>query len=454
MNKYHKIMEFIEKEIESGKLLPGKKLPSIRDICKIFNCSKSTAIKAYSELEKNHIIYSIPQSGYYLVEKRQYTERKSSMKMFDLTSASPDITLIPYEEFHHCLNQAIEIYKEILFSYVEPQGLEPLIKVLEKHLQDHQVFANPEMIFVTSGSQQALDILTKIPFPNGKEYIAVEQPTYQGMLMAANLNKIKVVGVERNFNGIDFVQLERIFKNGNIKFFYTIPRFSNPLGLSYTKEDKKYILDLADKYDVYIVEDDYLCDLETNSKVDPLFAYDMSSRVIYIKSFSKTLLPGLRLAVTVVPKLLVNIFKEYKKWADLNTSVLSQGALEIYIKSGMFDSHIKKVKKLYSERMKLLKKLAEEFKSDALKWHIPHSGFFAGIEILNGVKAQNITESLRRKNIIISNPNQFYLKEFRNDRFLRISVARADEKTLYTAVPEIIETISRETKEINTILDL
>jgi len=454
MSKYHQIIEFIEKEIESGKILPGKKLPSIRDICKIFNCSKSTAVRAYSELEKNHIAYSIPQSGYYLAERRQYTENKNGLKIADLSSASPDITLLPYEEFQHCLNQAIDVYKEILFSYTEPQGLKPLIDILEKHLQDHQVFANPEMIFVTSGSQQALDILTKMPFPNGKDNIVVEQPTYQGILMAAEINKIKVIGVARDFKSINFDHLERIFKNGNVKFFYTISRFSNPLGLSYTKEEKKHILALAEKYDVYIVEDDYLCDMETDPKADPIFAYDTSSRVIYIESYSKTLLPGLRLAVAVLPKLLINTFKEYKKWADLNTSVLSQGALEIYIKSGMFNSHIKKIKKLYSDRMKFLKKLVDDINSDAVKWHIPHCGLFAGIEILNGAKAQNIAESLRRKNIMISNPNQFYLKEFQDSRFLRISIARSDEKTLRTVIPEIIKEISGATKEIRNIMEL
>ncbi len=190
-------------------------------------------------------------------------------------------------------------------------------------------------ICITSGSQQAINILCNMPFPNGKINVLVEQPTYKGVLKTLEISKTPVIGIERKFNGIDFAELERKFACDNIKCFYTIPRFSNPLGISYSNDDKKQILALAEKYDVYIIEDDYLGDLELKNNVYPMRYYDVSSRVVYIKSFSKILLPGLRIAAVVLPKVLMNTFEEHKRWMDLNTSVLSQGALKIYIKSGI-----------------------------------------------------------------------------------------------------------------------
>jgi DNA-binding transcriptional MocR family regulator len=102
-----------------------------------------------------------------------------------------------------------------------------------------------EDICITSGSQQAINILCSMPFPNGKENVLVEQPTYKGVLKALETTKAPVLGIERKFNGIDFEELEGKFACDNIKCFYTMPRFSNPLGISYSNEDKKQILKLA-----------------------------------------------------------------------------------------------------------------------------------------------------------------------------------------------------------------
>ncbi|MTK11633.1 MAG: PLP-dependent aminotransferase family protein, partial [Clostridiaceae bacterium] len=355
MTKYKLILDFINNQIFDEKIKPGEKLPSIRELCKLFGCSKATVIRAYDELEENHMIYAVPQSGYYLVPNNMNVDGNYNNNIINFSEASPDRNALPYIEFQHCLNQAINIYKDSLFNYSNPQGLQPLLKILSKDFQKYQVFADEDKIFITSGSQQAINILSTLPFPNGKRNVLVEQPTYYGALKSLEYNGVTAIGIRRTYKGLDFSDLERIFKNGNIKFFYTIPRFHNPTGGSYSLEEKKQILKLAERYDVYIVEDDYLGDLDINSKVDPIYSYDDNSRVIYLKSYSKVFLPGLRIAALVLPKMLTNIFSKYKSCADISTSVLSQGALEIYIKSGMFDTHTRKIKKLYSERMNCLR---------------------------------------------------------------------------------------------------
>ncbi|WP_404580649.1 aminotransferase class I/II-fold pyridoxal phosphate-dependent enzyme [Paenibacillus sp. RC21] len=130
---------------------------------------------------------------------------------------------------------------------------------------------------------------------------------------------------------MDWAALEHNFQSNMIKFFYTIPRFHNPLGTPYTAKNKQRLAELAKAYDVYIVEDNYLSDLETNSKADPIHAYHGASHVIYLRSFSKVLLPGLRISAAVVPNSLIPLMQWHKHTAGLSTSVLSQGLLENYM---------------------------------------------------------------------------------------------------------------------------
>ncbi|HYE81947.1 MAG TPA: PLP-dependent aminotransferase family protein [Clostridia bacterium] len=438
--KYSIIVDYIRKEIAQGNIASGAKMPSIRELCSRFNCTKTTAVRAYDKLKELGLIYSAPGSGYYLIEDSP--ERKQSSAVLDFSGTSLDQATLPYNEFRPCVNQALAKYNESLFSYSDPQGLPSLIEVLRKQLQNHQVFSDTQRIFITTGSQQALNILVRMPFPNQKNNVVIEQPTYHGMIQCLKQNNTPAFGVSSAFRGLDFESLERSFRNDKIKFFYTIPRFNNPLGLSYTNDDKKKILALAEKYNVYIVEDDYLGDLESDAKLTPVFSFDKSDRVVYIKTFSKVLLPGLRVAVVVLPKLLINTFREYKYWADINTPLISQGALEIYIKSGLYNLHIDRIKEMYSERMVYLKELVENSASPSIRWHIPAKGcFYAGLEILNGSTEKAVVAGLSHKGLLLPNAESSYLKEFYNDKILRLSVAHTDISEIESGIPMIINEI-------------
>lgn len=442
--KYLTIVDFIKNELFRGSIKPGGRLPSIREICESFKCTKSTAIRAYYELKEQGIIYAVPGSGYYIIDNHKLINHEN--EVIDFSGTSLDPSSLPYSEFQPCINQAINKYKEGLFSYADPQGISPLIKAVRKHLQNHQIFASDDRILITTGSQQALNILSKMSFPNNRINVAVEQPTYQGILECLKLNDIKPVGIPRDFNGLDFDRLEKSFRSDNIKFFYTIPRFSNPLGLSYSNNDKKKILALADKYNVFIVEDDYLGNLDCDSKSTPVFSFDKTDRVIYLKTFSKVLLPGLRTAIAIMPKILVDAFKECKYWSDLNSPLISQGALEIYMNSGMFDLHVTKIRDLYSKKLQCLKGLSESNCSSSIRWYIPsNSGFYAGIKIMNASTAKAVIDSLLKMKVLLSDIEPNYLKEFYSDKILRVSIARADMNLIKMGIPLIVKEIENST---------
>ncbi|MGN7938394.1 aminotransferase-like domain-containing protein [Virgibacillus sp. 6R] len=439
-SKYIEIMEEIKLQLENGSLIAGSKLPSIRQLSEHFSCSKNTVIKAYVELEKEHLIYSVPKSGYFVVNEYQIEAKEN--EVIDFLSAGPDKHVMPYLDFQHCMNQAIEQYKEELFTYSDQQGSFTLRVQLVKYLQNLQVFTKPERLVVVSGSQQALNLLVTMPFPNGKNNILIEQPSYFGIIESINLHQATAFGIELSMDGIDLDRLEYIFRNNDIKFFYIIPRFHNPLGHSYTNREKQKIVELAEKYDVYIVEDDFLGDLDPDAKSDPLFAFEPSGRVIYIKSFSKIFLPGLRIATVILPTLMMNNFLRYKFSSDFNSSALSQGALEIYLKSGMFNSHLKKIKEVYYTKMNHLQDACEELLPANTHYSKPSSGFYLSISLPENVTAKQVVHMLHEENIYVDDASRMFLPEYKKDNLIRLSISQVEMRKIKTGVERLAHSIS------------
>lgn len=442
--KYRIVLEDIKQQLTDGKLAAGHKLPSIRQLSDTYNCSKNTIIKAYNELEKEHLIYTVPQKGYYVVN--EFRRPEDQPEVIDFLSAGPDKTLLPYTEFQHCLNQAIEHYKEEIFTYTDQQGLPTLRTQITKNLQLSQVFTDPKQLVIVSGSQQAIHLLTSLSFPNNKKNILIEQPTYFGMIETLKLNDVKTFGIELSMDGIDLERLEFMFKNNEIKFFYVIPRFQNPLGHSYTNSEKKRIVELAAKYDVYIVEDDFLGELEQDKKADPFFAFDTSGRVIYIQSFSKVFLPGLRIASVVLPNSMIESFLRYKFSADFNSPVLSQGALDIYLKSGMYYNHLKKIKNTYFHKMNELKRACEQLLPEGTHYTKPDTGFYLSIYLPPHVSAKKLTSLLRTQHLLLDDGERMFLPQFNQDNLIRLCISQVEKHQIQPGIEKIAHTI-RELKD-------
>ncbi|MFJ7668759.1 PLP-dependent aminotransferase family protein [Lysinibacillus sp. NPDC097195] len=434
------IIEEVKEQLTTGKLYAGCKLPSVRQLSEQFSCSKNTVIRAYSQLEQEHVIYAIPKSGYYVVNEFQHD--KHANEMIDFYSAGPDIHALPYVDFQHCMNQAIEQYKEELFTYTDQQGLYSLRIQLATYLQSLQVFTQPERLVVVSGSQQALNLFVTMPFPNGRSNILIEQPSYFGIIESIQLHQVTTYGIEVTMDGIDLERLEYIFRNHDIKFFYVIPRFHNPLGHSYTNSEKKKIVELAEKYDVYIVEDDFLGDLDQNTKSDPLFSFAPSGRVIYIKSFSKIFLPGLRIATVVLPTQMVDSFLRYKFSADFNSSALSQGALEIYLRNGMFENHLKKIKALYFKKMQILQEACELLLPANTSFTKPSSGFYLSIVLPDNITAKQIVHMLNEQHVYVDDASRMFLPEYKKDNILRLCISQVNDSQIKLGIERLAHCIT------------
>ena len=393
--KYQRIVDKITKDIKEGKLATGQKIPSVRKLAERYHCSKDTAQKALIELKYQKYIYAVPKSGYYVLENAQ--EEKQ-----DLELPVRDDRHHAYEDFRLCVNETLIGRENYLFNYYPQQeGLEDLRRSVQKLMLDSAVYASREQLALTSGTQQALYILSQIEFPNQKERILVEQPTYHRINDLLLAQKLPYETIERTPQGINLQELERIFQSGKIKFFYTIPRFHYPLGHSYSRQDKEEILRLAQLYNVYIVEDDYLSDFDSRRELT--FHYlDNSQRVIYIKSFSTSLFPALRITALLLPPQIQKTFIAYKSAVDYDSNLIMQKALSLYIDSLMFEKNRLALLQLQEEKARKAQTLLEQAQ-------LPLSSYLTKDGILLDLRSLSSVSALKHSSLPLDFFEQSYL---------------------------------------------
>mgnify|MGYP001013970593 CR=1 FL=1 len=331
MYQYQQLAQSLKEEILSGNLQKGDKLPSIRELVATYGVNKDTVQRALRSLKDESFIYAVEKSGYYVLEQQSSHD--------DLEILVNDEHLGAYDDFRLCVNETLIGRENYLYNYYEHQeGLEELRQSVQKLLFEQAIYSKPDQLVLTSGTQQALFILSQIDFPSRTQEILVEQPTYHRMNQLLLAQGLPYQTIERRIDGIDLNELEQHFKTGKIKFFYTIPRFHYPLGHSYSDQEKRAILHLAAKYQIYIVEDDYLGDLDP--KMGQTFHYlDQNDLVIYIKSFSTSLFPALRITALILPNAIKEAFVSYKNILDYDNNLIMQKALSLYIDSQLFEKN-------------------------------------------------------------------------------------------------------------------
>jgi DNA-binding transcriptional MocR family regulator len=163
--------------------------------------------------------------------------------------------------------------------------------------------------------------------------------------------------------------------------------------------------------------------------------------VIYIKSFSKIFLPGLRIGTVVLPALMINNFLRYKFSSDFNSSALSQGALEIYLKSGMFNSHLKKIKEVYHTKMQILQEACELLLPANTHFSKPTSGFYLSISLPENVTAKQVVHMLNEEHIFVDDASRMFLPEYKKENLLRLCISQVNESQIKLGVERLAHCI-------------
>lgn len=440
MQKHEIIREYIVQKIKSGELKKGSRIPSCRDVSKELFVNKITVNKVYRSMEEEHLIYGIPKGGFYVVE--DMADSAAKHKVYDFAAVTPDSRLIPYREFSHVINKAVDHYKTDLFSYEPTAGLSELRHTLKDMFENNAIYTGSNNIVITNGAQQAIHLLLQMLFKDSVAKLLVEAPTYNLVLRMAEMLGIGIDCVPRESSGFDLCELENIFESKSIKAFYLMPRHHNPTGFSLEEKHKRRIAELAAKYDVFILEDDYLADLGSNKSRLPIHYYDTDDKTIYIRSFSKTFMPGMRLGAAVLPEYLTERFTEQKRLADLNTSRLPQAALDLFIKSGMYEKQAQKVRKSYEEKLRRSKEIIEDLSPDWIRWHIPSHGIFIWGEILNGRCFYELEKLLAENDILIKSGEDSYLKDKSINNCFRLCISGISQDDIKEGLSRMMQVLN------------
>jgi 2-aminoadipate transaminase len=316
------------------------------------------------------------------------TRRMSSSAIRELLklTALPDIIsfagglpapeMFPLREFQEACDYVLRNEGPTALQYGATEGYDPLKEYLVDRMCKYGVPAEKENILLTNGSQQALDLIGKV-FVDSKALVCCERPTYLGALQAWNAYEANYSTVTLDDDGMVVNELEEAIQRGERpKFVYVLPNFHNPAGVSMTEERRRKLVEIAIKYDLFIVEDDPYGELRFEGQdVVPIVTL-AKERTIYLCTFSKTLSPGIRLGWIVAPQKVITRLVQAKQGADLHTSTFLQMVANDICQRGILRQHVKRIRATYLERRNAMLDAMAEFFPDEVKWTHPQGGLF------------------------------------------------------------------------------
>jgi 2-aminoadipate transaminase len=319
----------------------------------------------------------------------------------------PAPEVFPVEEFREACNRVLTDVGPQSLQYGTTEGYTPLREMIARHASRIGINVSADNILITSGSQQALDLLGKI-FINRGDRILVESPTYLGALQAWNAYGAEYVPVETDHNGMIPEALEAALRFGP-KFIYALPNFQNPTGITISLERRQKLVELADRYGVPIVEDDPYGQLRFEGEpLPPIKIVDCRMRnqgngfytgnVIYLSTFSKILAPGLRLAWVIAPQEVIRKLVLAKQGTDLHTATFNQIVAHEVGRGGFLDKHVHTINRVYRERRDVMLDALHEFMPAGVQWTRPEGGLFLWVTLPKGFNAADLlNEAVKKK---------------------------------------------------------
>ena len=331
----------------------------------------------------------------------------------------PAPEVFPVKEFSEACQKILSdpAKSKLALQYGGTEGYLPLREMIARHTNRYGINITAQNVLITSGSQQALDMLGKV-FINPGDHILVESPTYLGALQAWNAYQAEYITVNSDDKGIKTDELEEALRRGP-KFMYLLPNFQNPTGVTIPLERRKIIVELAEKYGVPIVEDDPYGQLRYEgenippvSVLDDIIRHEQGNpntgNAIYMSTFSKTLAPGLRLAWIIAPVNVITHLVQAKQGMDLNTSSLIQFVAYEVASGGFLDEHIKLIRKIYHERRDAMLDSLEEHMPDGVRWTHPEGGLFLWVTLPEGCSANDLFKKAIEQKVAFVSGESFH----------------------------------------------
>jgi 2-aminoadipate transaminase len=295
----------------------------------------------------------------------------------------PAPEVFPIEQFREAAERVLSQSGPQSLQYSTTEGCPPLREMIARHTARYGIVVKPENILITTGSQQALDLLGKI-FLNSGDRIAVERPTYLGALQAWIAYQAQFLGIGMDNEGMRTDELESVLRAGP-KFLYALPNFQNPTGVTLSLKRREILIEMADHFGVPIIEDDPYGQLRYEGEHLPSLAVmdarargdrPFSGNVIYLSTFSKTLAPGLRLGWVVAPVEVIQKLVQAKQGTDLHTGTFVQMVAFELSRGGFLDKHVLHIRSVYGERREAILAALAKHMPEGVRWTRPQGGLF------------------------------------------------------------------------------
>lgn len=304
-------------------------------------------------------------------------------KIISFAGGLPAPELFPVKEMKAAVDRVFDERGQVAMQYGAAKGVTELRELILQHVQEKEgVQGTVENVLVTTGSEQVLDLVGKA-FVDPGDTVLVEQPTYLCALDVFRSYGANFVGVEMDEDGMKMDALEETLKaHPETKLIYTVPNFQNPTGRTMTAYRRQKLAELADKYNVLVLEDNPYGEIRfAGQHVPSVKSFDKTGHVFYMSTFSKTLAPGFRLGWVVADEDVVNKLTVLKQSADLHTDNLAQYAVVEFLKHNDLDAHVAQISDLYGKRKQLMVEGIKEYFPAGVKYTDPEGGMFLWVEV-------------------------------------------------------------------------
>jgi 2-aminoadipate transaminase len=327
----------------------------------------------------------------------------------------PAPEVFPVEKFREATNRVLSESGPQSLQYSPTEGCSHLREMIAKQAARYGLKVQTENILITSGSQQALDLIGKI-FLNPGDKILMEQPSYLGALQAWRIYQADFVGVPMDDEGMQVEPLEAAMRNGP-KFIYALPNFQNPTGVTLSLQRRRRLVEVADHYGVPIIEDDPYGQLRfEGDHLPPISVLDAQGReddpnrsnVIYMSTFSKTLAPGLRLGWVIAAAEVIQKLVQAKQGADLHTGTFVQMVAYEIARDGFIDTHIEHIRSVYSVRRDAILAALKKHMPGGVRWTTPEGGLFIWAFLPEEVDAAEILKEAIEQGVTFVPGRAFY----------------------------------------------
>lgn len=334
---------------------------------------------------------------------REMFKRMADPEIISLAGGNPAAELFPGDELSKIAGKILMTNPTLALQYGTTDGYPKMKECAIERARKVNSCKDTDGVIIMTGANQGIDLTTKAIINKGDKII-VESPSFIGSLNAFRTYEAQLIGVEVEDDGMSMEGLEAALQaNPDAKLIYTIPTFQNPTGTTMSLAKRRRMLELAEEYDVLIIEDNPYGDLRfSGEEVPTVKSMDENGRVIYVGSFSKILSPGLRLGYVVAPLAILEKVEILKQVNDVHTPMMTQLMCVEFMKKYNIDSYIEKNKELYGKKCKcMVDAMNKYFPEGKVKWVVPEGGIFLWCECPGIEDVSAIVERCLEKKVAI-----------------------------------------------------